>query len=323
MSFSRINDYFNSYFGIFFTILLIFFISILTYEFFEKKLKIIKNKYFIILIFSFTVVLLIMNFLIVKNEGYKERFDYIKKEYKNYNLDNAFLNYKWRKYQSENKNHFKYNHKKNILIIGDSHSQDMFNIFNQNKILFNDYNFAQKDFYVLNEGEKLNYSNLENEKNFKKSDVIILSYKWSSRSAVIDQIDEMIAFLRKHEKKIIFVSNTNEYLRSDRKFTNNNLTIIDYKLINKNYNLNLEKFLYDNRYIHSKSKINFTVKDIAKKNNIKFLNKEDFLCDLSQKKCDFITPNGYKIYWDYGHYTLEGAKYFGKKIFEMKWFSIN
>jgi hypothetical protein len=33
--------------------------------------------------------------------------------------------------------------------------------------------------------------------------------------------------------------------------------------------------------------------------------------------------NGYKIYWDYGHYTLEGAKYFGKKIFKMKWFSIN
>ena len=39
----------------------------------------------------------------------------------------------------------------------------------------------------------------------------------------------------------------------------------------------------------------------------------DYTCSLVDKKCEVFTDKNEKIYWDYGHYTLEGAKYFGKK----------
>ena len=32
---------------------------------------------------------------------------------------------------------------------------------------------------------------------------------------------------------------------------------------------------------------------------------------------------GFKIFYDYGHYTMEGAKYLGKKIYETNWLKIN
>ncbi len=47
------------------------------------------------------------------------------------------------------------------------------------------------------------------------------------------------------------------------------------------------------------------------------------MCDLEKKECDYVTPEGYKIFYDNDHYTREGAKYFGKKIHEMNWFNIN
>ena len=114
-------------------------------------------------------------------------------------------------------------------------------------------------------------------------------------------------------------------MRRNQKFDQSNLTIIDKKLIDKQkmQTEDLEKFLYDNRLVHTNSKINTKIKEIAEKNNIQFLNKEDYLCNVKKNSCEFITPDKYKIYWDYGHYTLEGAKYFGEKIFLMKWLKIN
>ena len=49
----------------------------------------------------------------------------------------------------------------------------------------------------------------------------------------------------------------------------------------------------------------------------------DYTCSLVNKKCEVFTDKNEKIYWDYGHYTLEGAKYFGKKIKKLNWFKTN
>ena len=57
------------------------------------------------------------------------------------------------------------------------------------------------------------------------------------------------------------------------------------------------------------------------KNNIKILFKEKYLCDSKIKVCDVLTNENKKISWDYAHYTLDGAKYLGKKIYDLNWFN--
>ena len=64
---------------------------------------------------------------------------------------------------------------------------------------------------------------------------------------------------------------------------------------------------------------NRELKEIMIELNIKYLDRFDYSCNLKKKECDFVTENEEKIYFDYGHYTLEGAKYFGKRIYEMNW----
>jgi len=62
------------------------------------------------------------------------------------------------------------------------------------------------------------------------------------------------------------------------------------------------------------SSINQKIKLIAKKNNVSLIEREKIFCDLKIKRCPSITPDGYKIYWDYGHITDKGAEFFSKII---------
>ena len=82
----------------------------------------------------------------------------------------------------------------------------------------------------------------------------------------------------------------------------------------------INKLYYENRKIDN---INSNLKDIAKKHRIKILNKEDFQCELEEKICYGITDDSSKIHYDYGHFTLKGAKFFGTKIHEKQWFDVD
>ena len=47
------------------------------------------------------------------------------------------------------------------------------------------------------------------------------------------------------------------------------------------------------------------------------------MCDIPYKECDYVDKVGNKIFYDYGHLTEYGAKYFGKKIYEINWLKLN
>ena len=84
----------------------------------------------------------------------------------------------------------------------------------------------------------------------------------------------------------------------------------------------LEEKMYSKRMVGEYEDINVQLSEIAKKYKIKYLKKQDFLCDEENNTCDVLTADGYKIYYDYGHYTLKGAKYLGEKIYNMKWLQL-
>ena len=46
------------------------------------------------------------------------------------------------------------------------------------------------------------------------------------------------------------------------------------------------------------------------------------MCTVQKKTCEFLTSNNSKIMFDDSHFTVEGAKYLGNKIKELKWFQV-
>ena len=302
--------------NIIFKILLIVFtfvISGLSYYFIEKKFrnKDIQFKNLFLIVFTTSIIIIFINLNIVNNQGFPNRYDKLKSVNKNYNVDNFDLAEKSIPKENRDKQDFSPS-KIKILIIGDSHGDDFHNIFFSNKNLFSNYDFIKV------QNNKFNL--LTKSKIIHSADIIIFSYRWSEGE--FDFVfKKMVPYLKNKNKKIVISSNTNEYSVKSKMYT-----LLDNEILFKKNTINyfgLKKLYYDNRVLKSNSSVNQRLKKLVKKYNLVYLNKEDYLCDLVKKECDYVTDEGHKIFYDYGHHTLDGAKYLGKKIFEMGWLKIN
>ena len=314
--------------------ILIFLISIISYFFIEKpsRNKNFKFKNLLTLIIITISIISMLNLLIIKNDGFKNRFSNI---YSINNFFNAELSRESLKYVEYFKNkNFIENEKTNVLIVGDSHSIDLFNIFIQNKALFNQYQFLR---YNLSFGKALKNSDLDKftaSNVFKQADVLLISDYFSDSESLI-KLEKFIK-LFKQEKKLILTSNSNIYPDKLIYKKYSNLTLFDYFLfkdkniiydLDKNlsdqYIFSINRYFFENRKIDKLSKINSKLKIISSKYNIKLLFKDDYQCNIKKRICYGSTNEGFKIYYDYGHHTLEGAKFFGKIIYDLNWLKIN
>jgi hypothetical protein len=99
--------------------------------------------------------------------------------------------------------------------------------------------------------------------------------------------------------------------------------LLDNLITNNKNKININNFknhYYNNRTFHSNSRENLILKSEIIKNKIIYLNREDYLCDLEHKECHYITDDFRKIFYDYGHYTLDGAKFLGEQMHKISWF---
>ena len=301
-------------------ILIAFFLSVLSYYYIERPFRNRKlgfNKILISLGILLTVII-IFNVKIVKENGFKTRFEYLKKINQNYNPDNIFLG-KTRMNNSQiDLNTFNIKDF-NIIIMGDSHGEDLFNSLNLNFDLFNDIKF----YYIDDLLGDISFDEVDDKSNNKKllkeANAIIISYRWDEYR--FNLLKNNIKKIKNLNNKIFITSSTNEY-----KVFNKLFTLLDYEILFKKIDIDyfgFKKLYFENRVISSNSIINQKLKNFTIENNLTYLNKEDYMCDLTNKECDYLDEDGYKIFYDYGHYTEHGARHFGKKIYEINWLKIN
>ena len=295
----------------------IIFLSILSYLIIERPFRNKKLSFNLILMFLsiIFIIIIIFNIKIIIENGFQSRFENLKKINQNYNPDNIYLGNKSMNSSHKNLNDFDVKNF-NIVIIGDSHGKDLFNSLNLNRNFFNDIKF----YYIgdLLSGRLNNISN--NENFFKQANAIIVSYRWDDFK--FNLLENNIEKIKDLNQKIYITSSSNEY-----KVWSKLYTLLDYEILfnkdkNKDY-FGLKNLYFKNRVICSNSNINEKLKKFTSENNLTYLNKEDYMCDILNKECDYIDEDGHKIFFDYGHYTEYGARYFGKKIYKINWLKIN
>ena len=344
-AFDRINEFsegdvFNKIIIGFITLAL----SIISYYFIEKPFRNRKHKFKKILVSILIVIstILAINIYVIFKDGkIGHSYKAVKNLYLNNNIFNKELRQEsWKYVKNSNFQEFKSKEKIKILFVGDSHSKDLFNVFIQNTNLFQDYEFLR--YGSLNNKNAITFDKNTNEKDlidfsnskiFKQSDVIIIS-NYFNEDEKIDKLDIFIDMF-KNKKKLILSSSSNIYIIPKKRF-GLELTLFDdflfkknkdKNLIDKNLNLNerneINNYYYENRDINKINEINNQLKKIAKKHNIQILYKQDFQCDSDKKICFGVTEEGIKSHYDYGHFTLEGAIFFGKRIYEINWLKIN
>tara|TARA_Y100000996_G_scaffold385672_1_gene343178 strand:- start:386 stop:2287 length:1902 start_codon:yes stop_codon:yes gene_type:complete len=306
-------------------IFLCFGISIITYFLIEKKFREIK------LIYSLSLFFVLIIFLIGAKEIAKSK----KQNYSNYNLDNYFLAHEssfylrnQNKYSlREEKNIFSFkndslnfspqfnvkNDKQKILIIGDSHSKDLFNFFKTNEKKFNDYEFAR---YGINLVDFKNYrkKNLITSHNFINADFILFSQRY--KKSDFDYFQNLIETAKKNNKKLIIFMKRPEFFNNDKK----NQTILDKFYLENDKKIDkysMDQYLFKQLNYKSFTEINRIIKNRFGTSTTLY-DLFNIFCDNEKSTCHSIDDNNKKIFYDYGHLTLNGSKYIGNILFDSK-----
>jgi len=303
--------------------LLIFILSSLSYLFIEKPFrnsKLISDKFFLNIICFFAILIFVFSFITINKNGFEKRFpstDTFSLDYQKYLREVNHLKYKLGVPKFINKE------KLNILVIGDSHGRGTFNALKLNEDIFNGFEFSILDTEIAClKTIKINFKICNNymtklQKNvFLKSDIIILSSSYSDLD--LESINISIKNLIYYDKKIIIASNMPGF------YFENYQSLVDQFFIKNNklpegINLYKLKKEYFKSMDKRSKKINSKLETIAKNNKLTYLNLAELVCDFEEKICDFITFDGQKINFDDFHYSVGGAKYIGKRIYELDW----
>tara|TARA_B100000963_G_scaffold41570_1_gene30909 strand:+ start:912 stop:2879 length:1968 start_codon:yes stop_codon:yes gene_type:complete len=311
-----------------------FCISLINYFFIEIK---IRKKTFSVktfFIFSFSIILSILTVLIlITNDKkiYSNKFFY-EKYYSNYTVN-------WKNYSNEIKdfvmlnknklesNNHNNNNNKKILIVGDSHSEDLFVVLshaylNNKKIIFDNI-CCNTDLMNLRNNlitdEKFDFL-LKNTK-YKNADIILFAFNWLD--VPLTSFEKLLKKIEKN-KQIIIVSKRNNFNIYKNKFTKIDFILYDYH-VNKNKKSpldlsNYQKVEYKSQVIKNYN-INLSLKKLANKYKFKYLKTEDYECNIKKNFCYYLTDNLSKIYFDSHHYTISGARFFGEIIKNTNWFN--
>ena len=306
-------------------ILICIIISIITYFLVEKKFREIKLQYSIIL-FCILIIFLVTAKYVSKSK---------KENYSNYNLDNYYLadessNYlkninKYSLRQTKNIFSFKNdstnfspqfnleNNKKKVLIVGDSHSKDLFNFFKTNEKKFEGYEFAR---YGINLIDLDNYrkKNFLISHNFKHAEYVLFSQRYKMQDLVY--MNKLIELANQNQKKLIIFLKKPEFERNNKK----NQTTLDLFYL-KNQKAPTKELMDSYFFKKLKPKRFKPINELIKKtynDQVILYDLYPIFCNNSKNKCHSVDKNGKKIFYDYGHITLDGSRYIGNILFDSK-----
>jgi len=304
------------------SVIICFLISFITYLFIEKKFREIHVGH------SLSIFFLLILLLIISKQFFKPEY-----KLKIYNTDNYFLGFESSSYL-RNKNKFSLRKSKNIFsfkndsknyspqfdnknnklkvfIVGDSHSKDLFNIFITNKDRYQDMEFAR---YGINLKDLKNYRKdvFVNSHNFINADYILFSQRYVETD--LNYIKDLIDLSKKNQKKLILFLKRPEFTGNDKK----NKTVIDKFYLENNKEVNkeiMDKFLFQNLNKNKFKEINNQIK-LLYGAILPLYDLYSLICNEDKKKCHSVNNSGNKIFYDYGHLTIDGSRFIGGMLYK-------
>ena len=214
----------------------------------------------------------------------------------------------------------------NVLIIGDSHSIDFFNAVYTNRQAFKSYEFRRLDlqpfcFYlftpgtqpVADEPEERNEACRRNFASFKispllnRADYVIISGAWSKYA--LGFIPDLKKYLDSRGINLIMLGRTPDF---DPDIPS---VVVKWGRL---YGIGHQVARHRRLEVDELNKV---VEDVARKVGARYKDKLFLVCDVERESCDALDSQNRLTYHDADHWTLEGARHFGRKMAEVDYFA--
>ena len=201
-----------------------------------------------------------------------------------------------------------------VLLIGNSHSRDLFNALYQNKELFPGSEFARFELRnrLLNDEMQLLFA----APNYQRAELVIVSFRL--RNYTFEKLPQLVDTLLKDGKEVVLVSSFHGFDAID------GLAVFDWYVrqpeTRSTFSSDELNRLYYQHQVQDNGKVlNRKLLRLAGREGVTFVDKSEIVCQAKQQKCFGITPSGYKTHHDADHWTLRGAAFFGKRIHKRRW----
>ncbi len=210
----------------------------------------------------------------------------------------------------------------NLLVVGNSHSKDVFNLLSFSS-------FAHQHFELARFGVQIrdidgDFFNLPN---YTEADIVVIASLYSD--ADLNAVSKIAQQIVKDGKKLVLVPQIYSF-KDNKRFTAADILIMQCL---RRINCETDQLVHrTNRYFFTdyqsgaaESMYSETLglfSEIASgKDEIVVLDRMDYVCDLDDSSCFAIDSNLNKFFYDYGHHTVEGARFFARQVDEEAWLS--
>jgi peptidoglycan/LPS O-acetylase OafA/YrhL len=208
-----------------------------------------------------------------------------------------------------------------VLVIGDSHAKDMFNVLYQYRDEFKGRFVFRSPAYGLDcirrygangdAGENCDLAKMSPTL-FQEAEVLLVSVRWDESAA--KAAGAFIEFYRKRGKQVVIAGRTVEYP---------NAPTVLHKLFWANQmqpppDATIRSAFWANR-LPEVAPINDILRSVTRQHHAVYLDKWDYGCEVEKKECFALDEDGYPLHYDYGHYTVEGVKFFGRRVVQIDW----
>jgi len=319
--------------------LVIFPLSYVSWKFVENPFR-NKEKFSRSFIFLFSVIgsvlIICLGIVGIMSDGFPSRQINRKLEIHSYNPDNRQLQQESWTYlrQSQEKHEdmgwfYEGNSKPNLLLLGNSHSKDMFNVLRNSASARANFNIGIEECQI-SEFSNLSHAIFQSE-NYMKADVVMIASKYHIDD--ISYLEVLVKRLIDDSKRVVIVKEVHNFRVYDGK-TYADLVIQKHAREGNNFDdlkllddivLEINKAYfndYSTNTTEREEKADRTIDAIeAKYRDVIILDRMEYICDKENKVCHSINVGLEKFFYDYGHHTIAGAAFFGSRVDTLNWLS--
>ncbi|NKN32749.1 acyltransferase family protein [Marichromatium bheemlicum] len=217
--------------------------------------------------------------------------------------------------------------RRKVLIVGNSHAKDLFNIFHFSKRISANYQLARygAQLHMLADTSDRFYHSA----NYQAADIVVLATRYDQDD--VDTLPKVINNLQQNGKRVVVVKNIFEF----RLFGTRTLIDTEMQRIAHDINLRLlspekvtthiNKRYYQEFVEHHIARtelpsLNKRITAIANATGAILLDRMDYICERDKSLCHAIDSDYRKFFYDYGHHTLAGSAFFAQRVDAIDWF---
>ena len=208
-----------------------------------------------------------------------------------------------------------------VLVIGDSHSKDMFNsLYLYRNQWAHDYSFRYQGLglHCFNSSSPKASNDVSCDLSkaapqlYKETEWLFASARWELDT--IEPLADFIDYQRSMGKKVVIAGRTVEFPNSPvlihQLFWEKGMQVPSNEEVNH---------LFWQRRTLSIEDMNRKLKQVVEAHGAIFLDKREYACVADKEICFGLDEKGYPLHYDYGHYTTEGDLFFGARILALDW----